>query len=110
METQSCSICARKLAIEKSHFCPICNRRSHAKCNGIETKFVKNVWLCKLCRNDALPNLNSDEELPIGKDISYLKSYFEHLNSISDTFSNFDSQKDDQISEYDYNDRVINFN
>ena len=108
--SDNCSICTKKIKTENAHFCPNCKRRSHAKCNGIETKFIKNVWLCKICRQNAFPNLDSSDELPIGKDISYLKSYFEHLNSISDSFSNFDSQIDDQSDDSIFDDRMTNFN
>eukprot|EP00111_Clytia_hemisphaerica_P017990 TCONS_00053257-protein len=96
MANDECSVCSKKITAKTFHFCPNCERRSHAKCLGVESKFLRNIWLCKLCRYDALPNLDSDENLSIGKDISHLKTYFKHLNCISDTFSNFDSQIDEQ--------------
>ena len=71
---------------------------------------MRNVWLCKHCRQDALPNFESNNELPIGKDISHLKSYFKHLNSVSNSFSNFDSQLDDQRDDNNYDDQISHFN
>ena len=106
MQSEECSICARKIKSENSHFCPNCKKRSHAKCNGIEPKFIKNIWLCKLCRNQAFPEDQSHDQLPIGKDISYLKSYFKHLNTIPSKFSDIDSQTSDQD---DFEDHTTKF-
>ena len=110
MTNEKCSVCSRKVSAEKFHVCPNCERRSHSKCIGVEPKFLGNVWLCKLCRQDALPNFEFSDELPLGKNISHLKSYFKHLNTMSNSFSNFDSQLDDQRDDNDYDDRISSFN
>ena len=41
-----------------------------------------------------------------GNDLSYLKSYFKHLNSISDTYSNLNFDNDDD----GYDDRIARIN
>ena len=110
MADEKCSVCSRKVSAEKFHVCPNCERRSHSKCIGVEPKFLGNVWLCKLCRQDALPNFEFSDELPLGKNISHLKSYFKHLNTMSNSFSNFDSQLDDQRDDNTYDDRISSFN
>ena len=109
MTNDDCSVCSKKITSKTFHFCPKCKRRSHARCLGVEPKYVRNIWLCKLCRHDALPNFESEEKLPIGKDISHLKTYFKHLNSISNSFSNFDSQIDEQLDDITYDDHVNHF-
>ena len=111
MQSAKCTVCLKKISrnTQNFHFCPKCEGRSHAKCLGVEPKYVRNIWLCKLCRHDALPNFESDEKLPIGKDISHLKNYFKHLNSISNSFSNFDSQIDDQLDDITYDDHINHF-
>ena len=111
MQSAECTVCLKKITSKTFHFCPKCERRSHAKCLGVEPKIIRNIWLCKLCRQDALPNFETDDELPIGKDISHLKSYFKQLNSKSNSFSNFDSQIDEQQQDdITYDDHVNHFN
>ena len=67
-----------------SHFCKNCLRWSHARCRGIESKFVKNVWLCKSCCRDNFPLSDFETEpLRTGSDLSNLKSYFNRLNTTS---------------------------
>ena len=100
--SEICSICEKKVRIDKSHFCSVCQRRSHAKCNGIASKYILNVWLCKFCKIEMLPFSEIPDEKTVGNDLSYLKSYFKHLNSISDTYSNFNSDNDDS----GYNDSI----
>ena len=41
-----------------------------------------------------------------GNDLSYLESYFKHLNSISDTYSNLNFENDDD----GYDDRIARIN
>ena len=67
-----------------SHFCKNCLRWSHAKCWGIESKFVKNVWLCKSCCRDNFPFSDFEPEpLRTGSDLNNLKSYFNRLDTTS---------------------------
>ena len=100
-ENSVCFICDKALRVDKSHFCSACQRHSHAKCNDMSLKVTLNAWLCKMCNNEALP-FGDTSDVKHGNDLSYLKSYFKHLNSISGTFSNFDFDNDD-------NDYVDNF-
>lgn len=104
--SETCSICYNQIRSDTYHLCSNCERRSHAKCNDTEPKFIKNLWLCKLCKTKAFPFCDLSEQLPIGKDISSLKSYFNHLNSMSDKFSNFDFDTD----ESDFDDHVAKIN
>ena len=84
----------KKVRIDKSHFFSVCQRRSHAKCNGIDSKYISNVWLCKFCKIEMLPFKEIPDE-KTGNDLSYLKSYFKHLNSLSDSYSNLNFNNDD---------------
>lgn len=98
-ESEVCSICNKKIRTNASHFCSVCKKNSHGKCNGISIKSASNVWMCKICKNEVLPFGEPFDERPIGNDLSYLKSYFKHLNSISDTIFNLDFDTD--VSDYD---------
>ena len=78
--SETCSICSNQIRSDTYHLCSNFEKRSHAKWNNTEPKVIKNLWLCKLCKTKAFPFCDLSEQLPIGKDISSLKSYFNHLN------------------------------
>ena len=81
---ETCTECNIKIRPNNSNFCKKCFRWSHAKCRGIESKFVKNVWLCKsCCRDNFLFSDFEPEPLRTGSDLSNLKSYFNRLNTTS---------------------------
>ena len=67
------------------------------KCNGMSSKFISDVWLCKICNSEALPFGETSDD----NNLRHFKSYFKHLNSVSESFSTFDNDID--------NDYVDNF-
>ena len=84
MSVEKCGICNKSVRSNNSHFCQVCETLSHAKCNSIESKNIRDVWLCKLCRSHIFPFAENDSELTTaGNDLSGLKSYFSQLNSLN---------------------------
>lgn len=79
-----CSVCNKKVKRSKAHFCQNCLRCSHSKCCGTEYKFLKDVWLCKLCRYDVFP-FNDSEQNPEQTDneLSDFKTFFDQLNTVN---------------------------
>ena len=91
-----CNICNRKVRPTKSHFCPSCKTRSHAKCNSIESKHLHEIWLCKSCRDDIFPFSEEASNKPQLQNLSNLKSYFSQLNNLN-SFGSLD--QDENIEE-----------
>ena len=98
MSVEKCGICNKTTRPDKSHFCQACEKWSHAKCNSIEYKNLRDVWLCKLCRVSIFPfSEDCSGEPTTGIDLRGLKSYFSKLNSLN-SFDGFENDDFDEIN------------
>ena len=98
MSVEKCGICNKSVRPNNSHFCQVCETWSHAKCNSIESKNIRNVWLCKLCRSHIFPFADGDSgTATIGNNLSGLKAYFSQLNNLT-SFGSIDHDEDQDES------------
>ena len=72
-------------------FCNFCLSWCHAKCNGINFKFIHELWFCASCKRETLPfeSFLNFEETRVGADMSSFKRYFQQLNDIGISTANF---------------------
>ena len=105
VQSEYCRVCEKKADKCKSFFCKSCFRWSHAKCNGISSKFLHDLWLCGTCIRESLPFQHPhDESKKSDVDMSEFKHYFHQLNDIGD--SDFDNDLSINCKYYDCSDFV----
>lgn len=86
---EKCSVCYRKVSsTSQFHLCKVCKKWSHAKCNGIVSKYLSNFWICVTCKNEAFPfyGSNVSDVIKLDSGVSNFKSYFQQLNNLVDPF------------------------
>ena len=96
MTNSNCNVCNKMVRnLLNSHFCRVCLSWSHAKCLGVESKCVSDIWLCKLCRFNSMP-FSSCEILNSDSGLNNPNPIFDQLNCVATDIAN---ELDDDISK-----------